>query len=129
MPRRRSRSSRSWRAVSLRVQSAVWNVTAEPGQLSMSIGMSTSGISAFAKENLVLSSIARRLRWPVALLTVYSLAVWTVDWSLGSVIHIPITAHTALGTILGLLLVLRTHTAYDRWWEGRKLWGQLVNDT
>ena len=26
-------------------------------------------------------------------------------------------------------LVLRTNTAYDRWWEGRKLWGQLVNDT
>jgi putative membrane protein len=32
-----------------------------------------------------------------------------------------------LGIILGLLLVFRTNTAYDRWWEGRKLWGQLVN--
>lgn len=30
--------------------------------------------------------------------------------------------------ILGLFLVLRTNTAYDRWWEGRKLWGRLVND-
>jgi putative membrane protein len=26
-----------------------------------------------------------------------------------------------------MLLVFRTNTAYDRWWEGRKLWGQLVN--
>src|SRR5690606_64283 len=25
------------------------------------------------------------------------------------------------------LLVFRTNTAYDRWWEGRRLWGQLVN--
>ena len=32
-----------------------------------------------------------------------------------------------LGIILGLLLVFRTNSAYDRWWEGRKLWGQLVN--
>jgi putative membrane protein len=34
-----------------------------------------------------------------------------------------------LGLILGTLLVFRTNTSYDRWWEGRKLWGQLVNDT
>lgn len=31
--------------------------------------------------------------------------------------------------LLGLLLVFRTNSAYDRWWEGRKLWGQLVNDS
>ncbi len=37
--------------------------------------------------------------------------------------------HSVLGTVLGLFLVLRTNTAYDRWWEGRKLWGRLVNDT
>lgn len=37
--------------------------------------------------------------------------------------------HTMLGVVLGLFLVLRTNTAYDRWWEGRKLWGQLVNDS
>ena len=34
-----------------------------------------------------------------------------------------------LGIILGLLLVFRTNTAYDRWWEGRRLWGQLLNVT
>jgi len=32
-----------------------------------------------------------------------------------------------LGIILGLLLVFRTNSAYDRWWEGRKIWGALVN--
>lgn len=30
--------------------------------------------------------------------------------------------------VLGLLLVFRTNTAYDRFWEGRKCWGSLVND-
>ncbi|MFZ1685891.1 MAG: bestrophin family protein [Flavobacteriales bacterium] len=35
--------------------------------------------------------------------------------------------HSLLGVVIGLLLVFRTNTAYDRWWEGRKLWGSLVN--
>jgi len=29
--------------------------------------------------------------------------------------------------VLGLLLVFRTNTAYDRFWEGRKAWGTLIN--
>ena len=35
--------------------------------------------------------------------------------------------HTLLGFAISMLLVFRTNTAYDRWWEGRKLWGALVN--
>jgi putative membrane protein len=31
--------------------------------------------------------------------------------------------------VLGLLLAFRNRTAYDRWWEGRRLWGQLINET
>ena len=37
--------------------------------------------------------------------------------------------HSILGFVLSLLVVFRTNTAYDRWWEGRKLWGALVNTT
>nr|WKN35260.1 bestrophin family protein [Tunicatimonas sp. TK19036] len=33
-----------------------------------------------------------------------------------------------LGIVLSILLVFRTNTAYDRWWEGRKQWGALVNN-
>lgn len=29
---------------------------------------------------------------------------------------------------MSLLLLFRTNGAYDRWWEGRKLWGAIVND-
>jgi putative membrane protein len=35
--------------------------------------------------------------------------------------------HGMVGTALGLLLVFRTNQSYDRWWEGRKLWGTMVN--
>ncbi|MCE9538404.1 MAG: hypothetical protein K8R85_04190 [Bacteroidetes bacterium] len=37
--------------------------------------------------------------------------------------------HSLLGFVISLLLVFRTNTAYDRWWEGRKLWGDLVNNS
>jgi ion channel-forming bestrophin family protein len=35
----------------------------------------------------------------------------------------------ANGVILGVLMGLRNRAAYDRWWEARRLWGQLVNDS
>lgn len=37
--------------------------------------------------------------------------------------------HTLLSFVISMLLVFRTNTAYDRWWEGRKLWGSLVNNS
>jgi len=37
--------------------------------------------------------------------------------------------HGMLGFVISLLLAYRTNTAYDRWWEGRKMWGSLVNSS
>lgn len=37
--------------------------------------------------------------------------------------------YSLLGFVITLLLVFRTNTAYDRWWEGRKLWGSLINNS
>jgi ion channel-forming bestrophin family protein len=45
---------------------------------------------------------------------------------------IPVAAKALGGIIpsivLGLLLVFRTNTAYERFWEGRKAWGSIVNN-
>lgn len=40
--------------------------------------------------------------------------------------NIPVM-HSLLGFAISMFLVFRTNTAYDRWWEGRKFWGTLVN--
>jgi putative membrane protein len=37
--------------------------------------------------------------------------------------------HSTLGFVISLLLAYRINSAYDRWWEGRKLWGALVNNS
>ena len=58
---------------------------------------------------------------------VYGLYYWLkahgITWK------IPETAHSLIGGVLGLLLVFRTNASYDRFWEGRKLWGSMVNTT
>ncbi|MBX2980141.1 MAG: bestrophin family protein [Flavobacteriales bacterium] len=69
------------------------------------------------------------------LLVLVGLFTWGVGWlemkhlklsSNSLVSNLPIM-HSILGFAISMLLVFRTNTAYDRWWEGRKLWGQLVN--
>ena len=52
-------------------------------------------------------------------------------WNISDSTHIKniTVVHNLLGFVLSLLLVFRTNTAYDRWWEGRKLWGALVNNS
>ncbi len=39
----------------------------------------------------------------------------------------PVLSGVVPSIVLGLLLVFRTNTAYERFWEGRKAWGTLVN--
>jgi putative membrane protein len=42
-------------------------------------------------------------------------------------VGLPPLAHTLVGVALGLLLVFRTNASYDRYWEGRRLLGAMVN--
>lgn len=61
---------------------------------------------------------------------VATLSVFAV-WSEGSIFRhkVPLNAtpFTLVGVALALFLGFRNSSAYDRWWEGRKLWGALVN--
>ena len=42
--------------------------------------------------------------------------------------HIDTVFFSLIGVILSLFLVFRLNSGYDRWWEGRKAWGKLIND-
>ncbi|SDD23379.1 putative membrane protein [Mucilaginibacter pineti] len=37
--------------------------------------------------------------------------------------------HQTIGFVFSLLLAFRINSAYDRWWEGRKIWGSLTNNS
>jgi putative membrane protein len=44
-------------------------------------------------------------------------------------LHIPGAVHGYIGLALSLLLVFRTNAAYDRYWEGRRQWGSINNES
>jgi ion channel-forming bestrophin family protein len=48
--------------------------------------------------------------------------------SRGFRLDLPILSTAVPSVIIGLLLVFRTNTAYERFWEGRRLWGEIVNN-
>ena len=64
----------------------------------------------------------------ISIVFIFSIAVVYIDTVLMPG-HLKYTAmvHNLFGFVISLILVFRTNTAYDRWWEGRKLWGSLVN--
>ncbi len=73
-------------------------------------------------------SMVREIISRVFMVTVWAVFVGIFDEYF---IHktVPSTVHGLVGTALGLLLVFRTNASYDRFWEGRKLWGGIVNET
>ena len=76
----------------------------------------------------------RKLLMFMLLVSAYSALIAFLEleyWKLSKASYISNLSllHQLLGFVLSLLLVFRTNTAYDRWWEGRKLWGALVNNS
>jgi ion channel-forming bestrophin family protein len=78
-------------------------------------------------------STLRLLRWQARNITIFtSLSILVVvgeelSGKLAGVL--PDAPITVLGAAIGIYASFRTNSAYDRWWEGRKLWGQLVNSS
>lgn len=51
-----------------------------------------------------------------------------VEWT-GIQTGMAVAPYEIVGVVLALLLVLRTNAGYDRWYEARKLWGGIVNQS
>ncbi len=65
--------------------------------------------------------------------TVAAIVIVTVDmflppW-LQDVVRLPTLPLAVAGGAIGIFMSFRTNSAYDRWWEGRKLWGRLINES
>lgn len=79
--------------------------------------------------NLSKSWTMKKIVFAVVLIGIYSsLVVFLAQYfNYDPKLHTGI--FSLLGVLLSILLVFRTNSAYDRWWEGRKQWGALVNNT
>jgi putative membrane protein len=74
----------------------------------------------------VRGSVVLKVAPRVLIVLIWSVIVGYLDRHLQS-LAIPSTAHALIGVALGLLLVFRTNASYDRFWEGRRQWGAIVN--
>jgi putative membrane protein len=80
------------------------------------------------------SDTLRKLTPVLFCVALYSLAIAFIEKNYITAEHKAVIQnlsliHTLLGFVISMLLVFRTNTAYERWWEGRKLWGSLVNNS
>lgn len=67
--------------------------------------------------------------WPRLLLTTFLSVLVTLLYTRYDYFHfdLTVTPFSLIGLALGIFLGFRNNTSYDRFWEGRKLWGRLVN--
>lgn len=79
-------------------------------------------IVLFTKPSLYLYNLAKRTIFMGLFLLVFYFIFKHIGLKEQS---IPSTLHGLIGIVIGLLLVFRTNTAYDRWWEARKIFASL----
>lgn len=75
------------------------------------------------------SDTFRRLFWVMVSIATYTFIVTYFELNYLHDRDFTNEVHALLGFVISLLLVFRTNSAYDKWWEGRKQWGALVNNT
>ncbi|KAF9431169.1 hypothetical protein BGZ94_007620 [Podila epigama] len=71
-------------------------------------------------------TVILKIWWQIVLLGLYSTAVYLISEYTGWKMAYSLNLVTVLGMVVSLLLVFRTNTAYDRYWEGRRLWSQMT---
>ena len=65
----------------------------------------------------------------IIVIVISSLIVYLYEIEHWTFLKIPVAVPTILGTTISLILAFRTNASYDRWWEARKIWGAIVNDS
>lgn len=86
--------------------------------------------TAFSYTGTVLPRVIYRL-WVLPCMTLIILLIHKgytqIDPRVLEPIWLEPLGHSLIGTALGLVLVFRNNASYDRYWEGRKQWGGIVN--
>lgn len=81
------------------------------------------------KQSLQLTRIVR-LTWKVDLLMMgLCVVAYFVDTMLLKEVQIPPALPTLMGTAIAFFIGFNNNQAYDRWWEARIIWGELVNNS
>jgi putative membrane protein len=75
------------------------------------------------------SGISPGIRWRMFAFGGIAIVVWAIGTYTALIPPSEVAPYELIGATLAVLLMLRTNTGYDRWYEGRKLWGGIVNQS
>ncbi|MGQ3088062.1 MAG: bestrophin family protein, partial [Flavobacterium sp.] len=81
-------------------------------------------------KRLPLKYIIRMVRYEMIIVIMIGTIIHFIAQIAGPYIpEMPLTIATFLGTAISVLLSFKMSQSYDRWWEARKIWGAIVNDS
>ncbi len=82
------------------------------------------------KKNIPIRYLFSKVRTEFYLIIFYVIGFEVVNLYIDlAFLAIPITLPTTLGTAISIILAFRVNQAYARWWEARKVWGEIVNES
>lgn len=74
--------------------------------------------------------IIDKIKWDLLVILLLGLSVNFFSFRFGGFFpEMPLNVPTFLGTAISVLLSFKMSQSYDRWWEARKVWGAIVNDS
>lgn len=73
--------------------------------------------------------VRRTWKFDLYIIFVCLLVYLVYNYWINNHIQIPALVSTVLGTAIAFFIGFNNNQAYDRWWEARKIWGALVNDS
>ncbi|KAF9903964.1 hypothetical protein EC991_003182 [Linnemannia zychae] len=71
-------------------------------------------------------TVILQIWWHILLVGIYSAIVFIISKYSAWEMNYTLNLVSVMGMVVSLLLVFRTNTAYDRYWEGRRLWSQMT---
>ncbi len=82
------------------------------------------------KKRIPASYILNKVKYDLVYVLIVSLTVLFITEKYKELLpEMPLTIPAFIGTAISILLSFKLSQSYDRWWEARKVWGAIVNDS
>ena len=81
-------------------------------------------------KRIPLSFILGSIKWEIVIVTLIGIAAYFLQAPIkDNIPDIPLGIPAFLGTSISVIISFKLSQSYDRWWEARKIWGSIVNDS
>lgn len=81
-------------------------------------------------KSIPVAYILNKVKYDLVYVLILSLLVLLITEQYNELLpEMPLTIPAFIGTAISILLSFKLNQSYDRWWEARKIWGAIVNDS